>query len=165
MISSAGGRLGPFRQDTPPLWDFGAHDVALALDFMGGSPKAAQAAIRPQKRGQLVDIRLDFPGGLQARLCVGDGFPKRERMFCVRFRDEALTLDDAGPRLLVLSELDQYGRPKGDGQEIHVEKALPLTRAVEAFAAGIQNGSTDLSSLELGVSVVEILARCAASAE
>lgn len=164
MISSVGGRLGPFRKDTPPLWDFGAHDVAMALDFMGAQPKAAQAAIRPQKQGALIDIRLDFPGGVQARLCVGDGFPKRERMFCVRFREKALTLDDAGPRLLVLSDLDQYGRPKDGGQDIQVEKALPLTRAVEAFAAGIRAGSQDLSSLELGVSVVDILSRCAASA-
>jgi predicted dehydrogenase len=160
LISSAGGRLGPFRDDAPPLWDCGSHDVALALDFMGENPKAAQATFRPQKQGTLIDIRLDFTAGAQARLCVGNAFPARNRLFCVRFRDQALTLDDAGPRPLVLSELDQYGRPKGEGEDVKIEKALPLTRAVEAFAAAIRSGSKDLSSLELGVAVVDVLARC-----
>jgi len=161
-ISSAGGRFGPFRDDAPPLWDCGSHDVSLALDFMGEKPKAAQATFRPQKQGTLIDIRLDFTAGAQARLCVGNAFPTRNRMFCVRFRDKALTLDDAGPRPLVLSELDQYGRPKGEGEEIKIEKALPLTRAVEAFAAAIRSGSKDLSSLELGGAVVDVLAWCEA---
>ena len=160
LISSAGGREGPFRDDAPPLWDFGAHDVAMAVDFMGETPKAVQAAFRPQRKGELIDIRLDFTGGIQARLCVGNGYTRRERMFCVRFRERALTLDDAGPKLLVLSDLDQYGRPQ-NAEEIKVEKTLPLTRAVEAFAAGIRAGSKDLSSLELGVSVVDILEKCA----
>ncbi|MBI3553561.1 MAG: Gfo/Idh/MocA family oxidoreductase [Elusimicrobia bacterium] len=162
LISAAVGNKGPFRPDARTLWDYGPHDVALCLDFLGEKPKAVEAKFRPQKQGELIDMRLDFSQGLQARLCVGNGMQKRESMFCVRWRDVALTLDDQGPRALVLSKLDQYGKPKDEGEEIAVEKALPLTKAVEAFASAIKAKSKDLSSLELGAAVVDILARCEA---
>ncbi len=160
LISAAGGNKGPFRENALPLWDYGPHDLAMCLDFLGERPESIEAKFRPQDKGQLIDIRLKFSGGLQARLCVGNGMQKRERNFCVRWRDQALTLDDAGPRALVLSKLDMYGKPKDQGEEIKVDKTPPLTRAVEAFAKAIRAKSTDLSSLELGVAIVEILARC-----
>jgi predicted dehydrogenase len=163
MISSAGGNKGPFRKDARPLWDYGPHDLALCLDFLGAKPKSIEARFRALGDGELVDIRLDFPDGLQARLCVGNGMQKRERMFCVRWRDKALTLDDQGPRTLVYSRLDDYGRPKHKGdEEIVVEKIPPLTRAVETFVQAARAKSQDLSSLELGVAIVELLARCEA---
>jgi predicted dehydrogenase len=163
LIRSEGGRLGPFRTDAAPLWDCGSHDVALALDMMGQSPSAVAAVSQPRPQGEIIDIRLDFASGARAELRVGNGFETRRRSFSVRFNDRELTLDDAGGPPLVASSLDGEGRPKGPAEKIEVDKALPLTRAVEAFAEAVRARSKDLSSLELGVAVVETLARCEAA--
>ncbi len=34
-IRACGGNWGLFRDDTPPLWDYGAHDVAMSIDLIG----------------------------------------------------------------------------------------------------------------------------------
>jgi predicted dehydrogenase len=65
-------------------------------------------------------------------------------------------MDDLAARKLV-----EVGR--GEERAIAVAPDLPLTRAVEAFVAAVRSGSADVSSLELGVRVVETLERCEAS--
>ncbi|MCX5787948.1 MAG: Gfo/Idh/MocA family oxidoreductase [Elusimicrobia bacterium] len=163
LIRSEGGKCGPFRGDAGPLWDFGSHDVAVALDLVGRGLAAVEAKSERRGQGEVIDIRLDFPGGARAELRVGNGFETRRRKFSVVFEDRELTFDDAGGRPLVQTLLDAQGRPAGAAEEIPVAKVLPLTRAVEAFAEAVRGGSKDLSSLELGAAVVRVLAACEAS--
>ncbi len=37
---SVGGNRGPYRSDTPVLWDWGPHDVAMCLELFGVAPDA-----------------------------------------------------------------------------------------------------------------------------
>ena len=37
-IAAVAGNRGPYREDVAVLWDWGPHDVAMALDLVGASP-------------------------------------------------------------------------------------------------------------------------------
>ena len=37
-VETTAGAWGPFRSDTPPLWDWGCHDIAMCLDIVRKFP-------------------------------------------------------------------------------------------------------------------------------
>ena len=157
-IVSAGGGPGPFETDKPPLWEYGAHDVSLALDLMGEAPRAARAKRtasedRPGGRGENFELELEFADGAAARIKVGNLFNKKIRSLSVQFETKSLILDDGAEPVLKLVSGDQSER-------LPFPEERPLNRAIASFLAAVRAGSKDLSSLELGVRVVEVLARC-----
>lgn len=163
-IKTAGGKQGPFDRATPPLWDYGPHDISMCLDLLGETPLSLRAERErferhPEGVGENVRLDLSFPGGTSAEVRVGSLMGQKERRFEVRFRREALVFDDASPAKLTLHEL--RGQALGPSRPLAVEPALPLTRALEHFLSAIRSGSADSASLELGVRVVEILSACA----
>lgn len=160
-IRSVGGNRGPFRNDTPVLWDYGPHDVAMALDLMREMPKFCRADRQKapkSAKGENLTLRLQFKGAL-AELVIGNGMKERTRRMEVFFDDKALVFDDTQPRKLSRHALNKEGGLE-KGEPLPCGDELPLARAVKAFAAAILSRSSDLSSLELGVSVVDVLAEC-----
>lgn len=155
-IEGVGGNAGPWRADASALWDYGPHDVAAALDLAGLDPTGVsarrEAGTGEPSAGENIRISLDFSGGLRAALFVGNAMPAKERRLSVRYDKHAFVMDDLAPHKLTC-----------DGHPVAVAAELPLTRVIEAFAAGAAAGSRDLSSLELGSRVVEVLARCQAA--
>lgn len=82
-VSSVGGNDGPVRADVSPLWDYGPHDVALALGLFADDPidiKADASVFRDGKRNYWV--KLKFKRG-SATLWFGNGFDVRKREFSV----------------------------------------------------------------------------------
>jgi predicted dehydrogenase len=161
-IRSEASNVGPFRRDAPVLWDWGAHDVAMCLDLLGTMPERAKAAIVETRavessKGETVDIELGFAGGISATTRVSNLLPKR-RVFSVRCAKATLTYNDLVPEKLTI-EAQGSALP----QPVKIPADLPLTVVVREFAAAIAAGSADPSSLELGVAVVAVLARCAGS--
>ena len=160
-LRSVGGNRGPFRKDTPVLWDYGPHDVAMALDLIGEAPKSGRAdrqeSPKPAK-GENLTLRLQFKGAL-AELNIGNRMRQRARRMEVFFDDEALVFDDTQPGKLSRHALNKEGGLE-KGEPLPTDDEPPLTRAVKTFAAAILSDSHDLSSLELGVSVVDVLADC-----
>jgi predicted dehydrogenase len=62
---SVGGNRGPYRLDTPVLWDWGPHDVAMCLELIDEAPHAVQArrvaAERlPEGLGEAIELALEF---------------------------------------------------------------------------------------------------------
>ena len=152
------GNRGPFRRDTPVLWDWGAHDVAMCLDLLGQLPAAVSARRREHRRTETgteetVRLDLDFPGGARARIELSNLLDEKRRRFEVRFDRATLVYDDLAPQKL------KRLRPGECDEAIPVDAALPLTVAVQAFADAIRTGSRSLESLRLGVDVVSVLAR------
>ncbi len=161
-IRSEASNIGPFRGDAPVLWDWGAHDVAMCLDLLGAMPERAKAAIvetRPAEssRGETVEIELGFAGGVSVTTRVSNMLPKR-RVFSVHCANATLTYDDLAPEKLTI-EAQGSAIP----EPVKIPADLPLTVVVREFAAAIAAGNADASSLELGVAVVAVLARCAGS--
>lgn len=161
-IRSFGGNRGPFRKDTPPLWDYGTHDVAMCLDLLGEEPRSSRADRQEapkRSKGENLTLRLLFGSGLEAELNVGNGMKERQRRFEVYGERQALVFDDLEPKKLSLHDLDREGRLRA-GKPLEAEEELPLTRAVKAFAGAILSDSRDLSSLELARSVTAVLTAC-----
>jgi predicted dehydrogenase len=151
-IRAVAGNHGPHRGDVGVLWDWGAHDVAMCLDLMGGMPDEVEACLlsRRQVEGGVAErlrLRLGF-GGVTAEIVLGTDMDKTRR-FEVGCQGGTLVYDD-----LALAKLTQ------DGEAVEIGKTLPLSAQLEDFVASIRAGSTDRSGLDLGVKVVGVLERC-----
>lgn len=161
-VRSEAGGPGPFRVDVPVLWDWGAHDVALCLDLLAAEPLETTAVIEERRRTpdgfrETVLLRLSFSGGCDAELRVSNLLPHRRRSFTVELSGGALSFssDDAG----IVRR-----RTATDAERLPVTAEPPLTRVVRYFASAIEADARELRSLDLGVAVVSVLARCAAVA-
>ena len=160
-ISSEAGNYGPFRTDTPVLWDWGAHDVAMCLDLLGRSPKQADGSLVdrrevPEGLGEVVELDLTFSDEVNAHIRVGNILPKR-RYFRVNMDAAALVYDDLStePLSVLLSPGFDVPTP------IEVDREKPLAVLVKEFAAAIREARHDTASLDLGIEVVDVLRRCA----
>ncbi len=162
-VRSAAGNAGPFRRDAPVLWDWGPHDVAMCIDLLGGPPLRVEAAILEQRStpdgdGQLVELRLDFPGRVAVRARIGNIVPK-QRVFAVFLDAGALVYDDlaASKLVFVAGAGDADGIPRGGGRPLPVDDERPLTCAVREFVRAARERRDDLRALDLAVDVVRVL--------
>jgi len=161
-IRSVGGNWGPFREDTPVLWDWGTHDVAMCLDLLGSAPVMVKANRLEKKNtaeglGEILSFQLAFDGSVRADITIGNVMAKKKRLLEVRLQDRVLVYDDLAENKLVIHAL--FGRKPGPTEAIGVDLMLPLTCAVKEFADALRWGSGTLESLELGVKVVRTLSR------
>lgn len=163
-IHAEAGGWGPFRPDVPVLWDWGPHDLALAMDLLGGPPQAIRARIAerrqtPDGAGETVQMEAEFAGSTHARFTLSNLFDGRRRTFAVQFDACTLIYDDAGPDKLTRRA---HGGPAGDAagpaEPVPVDDEAPLECVVRAFAEGIRGASRDTASVRLGVGVVAALA-------
>ena len=164
-IRGDAGNLGPYRSDTPVLWDWGPHDVAMCLDLLGVMPVhvlARSLERRPVEgaTGEIIELSLEFPGDKQAQCRFGNLLPKRRRL-AVFLEAAVLVYDDLAPQKLTRYPMtDQFMFPEGRGESMEISADLPLTNLVRDFAAAVSTGGHDMSSLSLGIKVVEVLERC-----
>jgi predicted dehydrogenase len=158
-IRSEAGRIGPFRPDTPVLWDWGCHDVAMCLDVTQQRPTRARAKIVERQQvgsdqGESVLLELEFGAGIGATISVSNILVTKTRRFTVTCERGTAVYDEFGADQLVVQD-GPVKRPIG------VERDLPLTVAVREFATAVSSSRFDPKSIELGVGVVEALSACA----
>ena len=161
-IDAVAGGHGPFRADTPVLWDWGPHDVAMCLAITGRGPVRSDAAIRERRRtpdgaGETVDIILEFEQGIVANIAVGNIRDDKVRRFRVDFDGGSLIYRDHAD--MALAFVDRSGKEN----PIDVSPEQPLTCVLADFAGKIAAGVRDRSGLALGVDVVRVLADCDAA--
>ena len=167
-IECRAGNYGPFRADTRPLWDWGAHDLALCLDLVGAPPERLDATClesrqTPEGWGEVLELRAQFPRAVSAILRFGNLLAKTRRLV-VYLERGVLVYDDlaehklmAHPPALPHAELNTPGEP------LPYERRLPLACVVSEFATAVAASGTSLHSLDLGVEVVRLLDRCEAA--
>jgi len=163
-IVSVGGNFGPFRPETPPLWDYAPHDIALCLDFMGQKPLSVSAdrksfAQTEEGYGEVVDITLTFPGGIKAAIRAGNLFETKERRFEVQFDDGALVYDDLAADKLM--RVERAGASEKEKRlPVPVNGDMPLVCQIRHFCETIHRGHDTSNSLTLGVEIVRAIAAC-----
>ena len=168
-VRAIAGDWGPFRPDVPVLWDWGAHDIAMCIDLLGGQPETVRAAYHEQRdtidgAGEIVDLHLSFPGGIDVSIRIGNLIQPKTRYFAVHLDTEVIVFDDgAEHKLTVHPSTEGYALPAGPGWNIDLPKEMPLANAIKVFAIAIRRGSDDSSQLDLGVDVVSVLTRCQAA--
>lgn len=158
------GAHGPFRPDTPVLWDWGSHWVAVCLDLFGGPPVAVRARVveRLQQRdgiGETVEAGMEYSSGATARVLVSNLLASPTRRLLVETDRERIVYDELCATPLVWSRLDQEQR-----FPIDIDTRRPLSCALQYFvdacqrhAQGERNGVD--SNLDFGVAVVTVLDR------
>lgn len=157
-IRSAGGNWGPFRKDTPPLWDYACHDAAMCCALMGGPPASVSArAVDVQTiegvRAGTYDLQLTFAGGVTAVIQSGNTMTEKVRRFEADTEDSTWVFDDLAPEPLV-----RIDRDSGTRHNLGAAGEPPLGRAVAAFAARIAaGGKTKVSPLRFSVTVTRVL--------
>jgi len=135
-LVSDSGNHGPHREGVSALWDYGPHDVAMAL-AIAGPPETTAATLERRSGGETWIINLGWPDGLKAALHFSNELATRRRSFAAEFDWGRLAFEDT----TLASRIDER----------------PVSRMVRAFAAGA-------SDVDLGVSVVEVLAQAATAA-
>lgn len=158
-LRSAGGNWGPFRANTPVLWDWGPHDVALCLDLMGEPPVAVKARClekreTPEGWGENLALELEFAGGTRASIEIGNLFRQKRRSLKVDFGDQTLLLDDTAA--------DKLTRAAGTAkfEAVAIPDEPPLSCALQAFAEAVRAKSKDAAPLRFAAQVVEVLEQC-----
>lgn len=153
-LRTLGGGAGPLRKDVPPLWDYAPHDVAFCLDLIGEKPVSAAGRREETAAAGRENLRLalGFRGGISAEISVGNFFPQKRRLFEARYESGTLTIDDTKEEKL------SFRPASGSARSLPVSAGLPLERLLRAFCAAVASDLRDLSSLRLGVAVVEVLA-------
>jgi predicted dehydrogenase len=158
-IESTGGSYGPFRYDTPPLWDYGSHDLALCLDLLGEYPITIHAQCLKSEHtqngfGEWVLVNLEFPSGAQALIEVSNLMTEKKRRFAVQFHGSQLVYDDLASDKLVNIQAE------GKTEPIVIPDTSPLLLEIKHFCESIRLGIHEDQSLETGLAVVDILAEC-----
>jgi predicted dehydrogenase len=165
-IRSGAGDWGPFRDDTPMLWDRGSHEIALCLDLMGEKPKkvsARKSDVREiaEGTGETIILQLTFSDGVTADIEISNLLEAKKRFFAVHHDRETLIFDDIGDDTLVREPRPDDARCNPERAEvIDVPTRLPLDQVLFDFKAAIGKGERDIAGLELGVDVVDVLSRC-----
>lgn len=157
---SAGGNWGPFRPDTPVLWDWGPHDVAMCLDLFDAAPTRVDARRvvveeSERARGETIEIALDFEEGRQAQIRVSNLERTKQRCFEATFAGGTLVYDD-----LAAEKLVYRAAPGAAGQALPLDASMPLTNELSEFCRLVTSGQRTDPSLELGLRVVQVLASC-----
>ena len=135
-LVSDSGNSGPVRAGVSALWDYGPHDVAMAV-AIAGTPETTSGTFERLAGGESWTIVLSWSDGARADLHCSNELPERRRYFAAEFDWGRLEFEDTR----LASQLDER----------------PVSRMLRAFEAGA-------SDVDLGVSVVEILAQAEATA-
>lgn len=146
-ISTLGGNLGPYRTYMPGLWDYGPHELAFVLDIAGRMPTEVSATLlKGDELKHVIQVRLEFSGGLQAILTFGNLMcPKRRELVCASASGELILQDYPDPTLR-----------RGD-QVIPFSGAMPLNRVLSTFARQIPIKSDKYRTGELAVRINKVL--------
>lgn len=161
--SSAGGNWGPFRPDTPMLWDWGPHDIAMCLDLFGGFPSEIRATHTGEVKqlhgnGEAVAITLDFEKGASAEIHLSNIERQKRRLFEATYAGGTLVYDD-----LALNKLVFHAASGAESAPVVVDKSLPLANLVAEFCRSIGQAEHLSPSLGLGLNVIEVLSSCQAT--
>lgn len=144
---------GPRRDDMSVLWDWGSHDVYLALDLMGMLPKAVQAwgSCTDGKLHDITITRLYFPKNIDAVIINSWLSPDKRKKVNVTCEKATVVFEDTAKKKLAVHKGETTLYPQ-------YEKTVALERELKAFIRCIKTKQPALSSITDGADVVSVLA-------
>jgi predicted dehydrogenase len=159
FLLSEGMNWGPFRSDTPPLWDWGPHDVSLCLDLLGKAPSRVDALGGPANvRGapQLITMRMAFPGGTEAWIYIGCLAPSKRRSLMVATATRRYVLDDTARQPLTVTRLTSTTMTPSPIRP--VSRLTPMASMLLYFLKGLNGGDRTYFGTRLALEVTRVLA-------
>ena len=170
VLVSEGVGLGPFRSHTTALWDWCPHDVSVALDLIGASPRQVDALGCPGDAPEQLSLRLDFPGGASAWIHAGRLSPQRRRTLSVMTERHLYALDEHAEERVTVTPFSfarrhEQGAPDASKRRVvpPASARLPLANAVTYFLDGLAGGDRSRFGTALALEVTRVLAACEAA--
>ncbi|MGE3961916.1 MAG: Gfo/Idh/MocA family protein [Dehalococcoidia bacterium] len=159
-IATCGGQHGRRGGDVGALWDYGPHDLALALALLGDAAELTGAErTAAAEDGALEVLRLTLTsGGATADLCFGNALAEKQRWIAVGTPHGVYLLDDLAAQPLTRHPASPApGRPQGPGEPLEVEAGMPVERLLTEFVERIRGRRQPPGDLASAVRVVELL--------
>ncbi|MEC7864268.1 MAG: Gfo/Idh/MocA family oxidoreductase [Bacteroidota bacterium] len=172
LLISEGMGLGPFRSETPALWDWLPHDVSMCLDIFGTAEEpsvesltvSAPSSDRPGP--EMVYARLQYEDGRTAIINAGGLYPARQRKLSVFTDNSVFHLSEIhDPSLTVtdfkLQKLGTYGStwyPSGITLKTESQQ-LPLDSMLGYFAGALRNHDSRYMGLGFSIEVSRLIER------
>jgi predicted dehydrogenase len=126
FINSFAGGFGPFR-DYSPLFDWGPHDISMALSLFSRAPDKIEINEVRSESGSMYELLLSFNPSF-ASLRFGNGLKEKQRNFSVFHGEDKATYDGAF-----------YFK----GRAVPTSLVSPLEELVTVFSNYIVTGKTD----------------------
>ena len=159
-IKSSAGNHGPYRRDASVLWDWAPHDLAMCRALVSGAARverARRAEVRVIDSVAAERLVLDLTFGTTPANVTVSTLDARHRSFAAQFDSCTLVfrdfVDDKLVRFAPGADI-----ATGAGTAVAVGSELPLSRAVVEFAERIRAKNTDRDSIDLGLTVVDLIA-------
>jgi len=158
-IETKGGDWGPFRINTPPMWDWGCHDIAMCIDLLQEEPLMIHKEIIKTKRPSMdskiqvqqnIKIQLTFSNNIYANIRVGNLMTKKYRYMRINYESAFIEFDDIKK---TLSVTNNHGTKYIDS--IHNLEMSPLECTIRNFINLISNN--DYYNINLAVKVTDLL--------
>ena len=158
-VNCVAGNWGPYRADTPVLWDWAPHDIAMCIDLFGTNPLTLDArqvasAQLPEGVGEAIELNLGFGPDAGASIRVSNVDSTKSRRLEARYDAGTLIYDDLAPDKLKFVAAAQTAE-----RVLQVAAAMPLANLLNEFASEIRAESRFHASTDLGICVVDALAR------
>lgn len=162
-ISTEGMNYGPIRTDVSALWDWGPHDISMAISLLGSLPQEVRAyglsSLRPGTEFyDMCNLKLKFPNDIYCFVNIGWLSPVKKRNMTIVGEKSTIVFDDTiEKKVALIRNLDSnkvIDYPS-------FASVSPLELEISSFVKQIQNkGKVNKSSLRMGLDVVRVLEAC-----
>lgn len=157
-ISTEGMNYGPIRTDVSALWDWGPHDISMAIDLLGDLPQEVSAI-----GYDMCNLKLKFAGDIFVFINIGWLSPVKKRNMTIVGERSTIIFDDTiEKKVAIISNLST-------NKEVNYpsfSKEMPLTAEISSFVGRIKKREKNNdSSLKMGLDVVKVLEACERSIE
>lgn len=161
-ISTEGMNYGPIRTDVSALWDWGPHDISMAIDLLGGLPEEVNgyglSTLRPNTAFyDMCNLKLKFPNNIFVFMSIGWLSPVKKRSMTIVGEKSTIVFDDTIEKKVAIiknlktKEIDYPPFPKES----------PLSEEISSFVNLIRNKEKiNKSGLKMGLDVVRVLEAC-----
>ena len=154
-IHTHSGNRGPFRKEWSALWDWGPHDLAMALDLVKGPASVKKVSLIKRDKGNKKSgnylIQLSLSNGATAELKFGNLMPNRVRQLRVQTYRGEYIFDETNNNCL------KYFTKSG-GNNIPVDDAMPLDNLLRCFVKHIKGAQAVSYGSNQAVQNIQLLA-------
>ncbi len=160
-ILTEGMNYGPIRSDVSALWDWGPHDVSMAIDLLGSLPEEVSASglshVRPGTQlYDMCNLKLKFVNDVYCFVNIGWLSPIKKRNMTIVGDNKTIVFDDTIEKKVAV--IKNLKNKKTDYPSFL--KDSPLRLEISNFVDQIKNREKNYSSLKMGLDVVRVLTAC-----
>ena len=172
FISSSRVNLGLHQPDVSVVWDLGPHDFSILRYWLGDLPSEVSAVSRSCLLPDVPDvsfINLRYPSGTVAHVELSWLAPSKLRRTAIVGSEKMVVYDDTSNEPVRIFDSGawipdpetfgeyQLSYRTGDIVSPRIEATEPLAVELADFGTAIVNGTSPLSSIEIGLDVVRTI--------